>query len=373
MTKILIIVVSIILFLGGIFYVRNLRGVGPAVLPPKTSIVEELKEPQNETSFPLTLPKGYKISVFASGLDGARDLEKDPKGNLVVSLTSGGKVVTLPDKKVVADGLNKPHGIAFRDGKIYIAETNQVAVYDYDQKTFKASNKKKIIDLPSGAGHFTRSIIFKDSKLIISVGSSCNVCVEKDSRRASILISNPDGSDLKTFASGLRNAVFMTLHPETGDLWLTEMGRDLLGDDIPPDEINIVKEGKNYGWPYCYGDGVHDENFDPLPSLPGPRIERCQTTERPIYKLQAHSAPLGLAFWKGNLLVAYHGSWNRSVPTGYKIVKIDPESGKVEDFVTGWLTSSGEALGRPVDILVDGETIYISDDKAGVIYNLEEM
>lgn len=364
MNRILLIIASIILILGTIFYFRNLRGIGPAVLPPNTNIVEELKEPQNETNFPLSLPKGFKISIFANGLNGPRDLEKDPNGNLVVSLTSNGQVVSLPDKKVIAEKLNKPHGIAFKDGKIYIAETNQVSVYDYNQANLKDTNKKKIIDLPSSAGHFTRSIIFKGDKLLTSVGSSCNVCNESDWRRASILVSNPDGSDLKTYASGLRNAVFMTIHPKTGDLWVTEMGRDLLGDDIPPDEINIVKEGKDYGWPYCYGKNFQDKNFSSSVS--------CTDKEPSIFDLQAHSAPLGLAFWKDSLLVAFHGSWNRSVPTGYKIVKIDPETGKVEDFITGWL-SSGEVLGRPVDILVDSETIFISDDKAGVVYKLEML
>ncbi|HEY9072488.1 MAG TPA: PQQ-dependent sugar dehydrogenase, partial [Desulfobaccales bacterium] len=206
----------------------------------------------------------------------------------------------------------------------------------------------------------------------------CNVCVEQDWRYAKILMANADGSDLKTFASGLRNSVFMAAHPLTGLIWATEMGRDWLGDNLPPDEINLILEGKDYGWPYCYGKRVHDDQFDPQ----GLKRDFCQTTMPSYIDIPAHSAPLGLAFfpaswpkpYRYDLLVAYHGSWNRTIPTGYKVVRYQlDEAGNfvgVDDFITGWLTPDG-ALGRPVDILItdDGE-IYISDDKAGVIYRV---
>jgi glucose/arabinose dehydrogenase len=285
----------------------------------------------------------------------------------------------------VLEGLDRPHGLAFGPGEhpqLYVAETTEVAVFDYDPQTLKATNKKKIIDLPKGGRHFTRTLLFRppphEDQLLISVGSDCNVCEEKDWRYAKILVADADGRNLKTFASGLRNSVFLAAHPLTGLIWATEMGRDYLGDNLPPDEINLIMEGQNYGWPYCYGKRVHDDRFDPEDR----KRDFCQDTIPSYIDIPAHSAPLGLAFfptswsqeWRYDLLVAYHGSWNRTVPTGYKVVrvKLDYEGNYqgVEDFITGWLTPQG-ALGRPVDILImdDGE-IYISDDKAGVIYRV---
>ena len=386
----------------GYFYWQNLRGLGPALKPPPEDIAKLLppeKSAQvppaiNETEFPLKLPAGFKISIFAKGLESPRVMTYDPAGNIVVSIPAQGKVVALPDKNsdgvadevvTVIDGLNRPHGLATRcteKCEFFIAESNQVAYYNYNTKNLKTFNKRKIIDLPSGGNHITRTILFmpspNDHKLLTSVGSTCNVCEENDWLRAKILISNADGGDLKTFASGLRNSVFMTIHPVTGKIWATEMGRDLLGDNLPPDEINIVEEGKDYGWPYFYGKDIRDAAFEPdvmfeqNPDRFGSHID-----------IPAHSAPLGLAFipeegwpqeyWH-NLLVAYHGSWNRTVPTGYKIVryKLDAQGNYLgeEDFISGWLTNEG-ALGRPVDILVQpGGIIYVSDDKAGVIYKI---
>lgn len=214
--------------------------------------------------------------------------------------------------------------------------------------------------------------------MLISVGSSCDVCEEQDPRRAKILAVDVCDGDLSTFASGLRNSVFMALHPVTGHVWATEMGRDYLGDDLPPDEINLILEGSHYGWPYCYGKRIHDDQFDPS----GTHRDFCRDTIPSFIDIPAHSAPLGLAFFpaewpkefRHNLLVAYHGSWNRTVPTGYKVVryKLDAAGNfvDVEDFITGWLTPQG-ALGRPVDILISPDgVIYISDDKAGVVYRL---
>ncbi len=360
---------------------------------------------------PLKLPPGFSISIYASGLTGARVLKPDilpGSENLLVSLTSAGKVVVLkPDLNQdgksdatmdLITGLNQPHGIEIANCsstsyehpiypcRLYIAETNQVSVFDYSGgDNPKVENKRKMIDLPSGSGHFTRSLLVTPDfkRLLISVGSSCNVCDEKDWRRAKILSANLDGSDLKVYASGLRNAVFMEIrstvnaHLSEDQVWVTEMGRDLLGDDIPPDEINIITADQNYGWPLCYGRQVTD---------PFNRDKKdCSDTESSHIDLQAHSAPLGLAFipeksaWPqdywGDLLIAYHGSWNRSVPTGYKIVRIrldeQGNSQGIEDFITGWLVSNKEALGRPVDILVNPDgSAFISDDKAGVVYKL---
>ena len=279
---------------------------------------------------------------------------------------------------VVASNLNRPHGLAFREGKLYIAETDGISVFDYDSSTNRATNKRSIIDLPGGGNHFSRTIGFgPDGKLYVSIGSSCNVCVEKDWRRAKILVSNPDGSGLREYATGLRNSVFFTWHPKTNEMWATEMGRDLLGDNTPAEEVNIVKDGGFYGWPYCYEDRIHDRNFEPS----GNSVSLCARSVPPHIQFQAHSAPLGLTFipdswpeqYRGDLLVAFHGSWNRTEPTGYKVVQFGLETDaqiNQTDFLSGFLVKNG-AFGRPVDLVFgkDGD-LYISDDKAGNIYRV---
>lgn len=392
-----------LLLWGGFTYWGQIWGLGPAVLPPGGDIGDIIEktppEQQNTTDFPLRLPEGFSISVFARDLGPARVMTWDPRGNLLVSITKEGEVLALPDRNLdgvadeevsVIEGLNRPHGLLFFEGKLYIAESNQVAAYDYNEQTLRASNKEKIVDLPSGGDHFTRTIMrAPDDRLLISVGSTCNVCEESDWRRAKILVANMDGSDLKVFASGLRNAVFMTTHYATGGIWVTEMGRDFLGDDLPPDEINIVREGGNYGWPICYGKNIHDTQYDKNTYIRNPCQEPFEVPSH--IDLPAHSAPLGMAFvpedpstssgqaaWPEeywyNLLVAYHGSWNRTEPTGYKVVrlKLDAQGNflEEEDFISEWLEGSS-ALGRPVDILAQpGGVMYISDDHAGVIYRV---
>ena len=344
------------------------------------------------------LPPGFSISIFADGLQTPRVLAWDGAGNLLVSDMGNGQVVALPDrdnngaadeKGVVADGLNNPHGLAFLPAdptRLYIAETDQVAVYNYDQNTLKATGKQKIIDLPPDGEHITRTIMFmpppNQDKLLISVGSSANVVNESDWRRAKILVANSDGSGLRAFASGLRNSVFMAVHPVTKQVWATENGRDYLGGDLPPDEINIIEDGHDYGWPNFYGKNIHDTQFDST-TYPAGQDPAAGKTPSHI-DLQAHSAPLGLAFidsqswpaeYKYNLLVSFHGSWNRTVPTGDKVVRIRLNRNGVyqgiEDFITGWLQPDGSKLGRPVGILFkqDGSA-YISDDQSGVIYRV---
>lgn len=400
-----VIIIAIILAALGLgaaaYFWPNLMGARPAILPPPRDIVKLLEEPERPegkgalpSSLPLKLPPGFAISIFAENVPGARVLALDPDGALLVSLTSQGRVVALPDKDgdgvadarvTVLAGLNKPHGLAFGPGekpRLYVAETGQVAAYDYDSVRFTAANPQKIADLPPGGRHYTRTLMFlpgpRDRRLLISVGSSCDTCEEKDWRYAKILAVDPDGGELKTFASGLRNSVFMAVHPQSKHIWATEMGRDHLGDNLPPDEINLILEGRHYGWPYCYGKRVHDNQFDPA----GAHREFCKDTIPSFIDLPAHSAPLGLAFFpqewprefRHDLLAAFHGSWNRTEPTGYKVVryKLDTAGNfvAVEDFITGWLTPKG-ALGRPVDILIkDDGVIYISDDKAGVVYRV---
>lgn len=370
---VIVVVLAIIGYLGFSFW-NQYKGVYYANKPATGSIVDLIQKTvatpapgQNNTTLPLKIPDGYSISIYAKDLGNPRDLTLDPSGTLVASLTSQGRVVAIlgGQPETIAGGFTKPHGIVFNGDKLYVAETNQVSLFDYDAKDYKAFNKRKIIDLPAGGRHFTRSLLIKDGKLYVSIGSSCDTCIEKDQRYASVWWANLDGSDFKPYATGLRNSVFMTLNPKTNEIWATEMGRDFLGDDIPPDEVNIIKEGGFYGWPYCWGDGNPDKDFNKS----GGSFD-CGKSINPMVKLQAHSAPLGLAFLGNDLLVAFHGSWNRSIPTGYKIVRY--HDGKLDDFITGFI-QGGDVLGRPADILVKDTDIFISDDKTGVIYRLQRI
>lgn len=332
----------------------------------------------------IKLPEGFKIEEFAKGLGTPRFMAFSPDGVLFTTVIGDGKVIALPDKdkngksdKIITfvEGLRNPHGIDFYDGYIYIGETHQVVRFKYNGMNSGADKKEIIVpNLPTG-GHSTRTVRFgPDGKMYVSIGSSCNVCVEKDERRAAIMQYNADGSGGRIFAKGLRNSVGITWHPDTKELWATDNGRDWLGNDLPPEEINIVKNGDHYGWPYCYGDGVIDPDYG--------KSDFCKTTTSPAFKMQAHSAPLGLTFYTGklfpkeflgDLFVAFHGSWNRTEPTGYKVVRIKMKDGKpekIEDFATGWLQGQ-RATGRPVDIIVgpDG-SLYVSDDRGGMIYRI---
>ncbi len=355
------------------------------LIPPRKDIKQYL--PQGaELRYPLTIPSGFRIAVFADlGTGKPRVLALDPGGTLLTSITNKGKVVALPDENRdgkadkmvdVLTGLNRPHGIAFEGGKLYVAETDKVVSYSYDPASFKASYPEILFSLPSGGRHFTRTIKIREGKIYTSVGSSCDTCLEDDSRRAAILVSDLDGSNLRVFAKGLRNTVFFVFDKK-GQIWGNDMGRDFLGDNLPPDELNIISENKDYGWPYCYGNQIRDVKFKI-----GEKGAYCVDTQSPVFNYPAHVAPLGLAFInsslfspneQGDLLVAYHGSWNRSEPVGYKIVKLTvfaDSVGQAEDFISGWLTD-GEVLGRPVDLLFDQQgALYISDDKAGLIYYL---
>ncbi len=367
---------------GGTFYYRNLRGWQPAFGPSPdiTGQPASAAAGMNKTGLPLTVPDGFVLETYASDLGSPRALAFDEGGTLLASIPSRGQVVALPDRNndrsadltvIAASGLNRPHGIAFQRGALYIAETDGVSRFSYDGQSNRATGKTQLFGLPGGGNHFTRTIGFgPDGKLYVSVGSSCNVCTERDWQRAKILVADADGSKLREFATGLRNSVFFTWRGS--EMWATDMGRDLLGDNVPPDEVNVVQDGGFYGWPYCYDDRIHDDDFDPKQQA------SCGKSISPKIKLPAHSAPLGLAFipgswpqqYRGKLLIAYHGSWNRSIPTGYKIVLADPGTGAQSDFIAGWLLGNG-AVGRPVDLLFDTNGhLFISDDKAGVIYRL---
>ncbi len=339
----------------------------------------------------IKLPPGFRIDVFADNLGGSQvsypGVNPGPRMMLLkdnvlyVTIPNQGRVAALPNsnnkaKEVVTfiDGLNNPHGIDFYNGWFYIAEENRVIrVKPGDKLTADRGTLQVIIaGLPTG-GHFTRTVKLHNDSLYLSIGSSCNVCYEQDERRAAIMKCAPDGTGCTVFAKGLRNAVGFVFHPLTGKMYATENGRDWLGDDLPPDEINLIEEGKDYGWPLCYGKNIHDTDFDKNTT------NLCTFKTPSLIDLQAHSAPLGLDFYygssfpeeyRGNLFVAFHGSWNRRVPTGYKIVSINMSDFTVKDFATGWLAGSN-VLGRPVDIIAAGDSsLFVSDDNAGKIYRI---
>jgi len=336
----------------------------------------------------LNLPVGFQIGVFQGGLGNARLMTWSPEGALVVSEQgSRGRVTILTDtngdgvadgRTVFAEGLNNPHGLAFHDGYLYIAGTTQVLRYRWQGGAAAQGGAETIIDnIPTG-GHATRTIVFgQDNKLYLAVGSSCNVCKETSPLRAAIWQYNADGSGGRLYARGLRNAVGLAWQPGTTNLYATNNGRDGLGDDIPPETIDLVGDGNDFGWPYCHNGRIVDSQFG--------NQGNCAQVTRPAVEMQAHSAPLGLTFYgggmfpagySGDLFVAFHGSWNRSEKTGYKIVRArfanGQPTGQVEDFITGWLlTSDGSSWGRPVDVSVgpDG-ALYVSDDALGVIYRV---
>ena len=357
---------------------------------------------------PLVVPEGFAATIFARDVTGARVMTLDPKGAMLVSQTSAGKVVALPDLDgdgkadravTVLENLKQPHGIlvscpstgnesADQDACVlYVAETGELKAYAYDADTYAASYTQTLATFPTGDGHYTRTLLMHPDgeRLLISVGSSCNVCDEADAKRATVQILDLATNQLRTFASGLRNTVFMALHPVTGEIWGTDNGRDLIGDDVPSDEVNIIREGGNYGWPICYDDKVHDTDFDKRQYFRNP----CEDTVAPHIRVPAHSAALGLAFvpeegWPEDmwhdLIVAYHGSWNRSTPTGYKVVRMDLDAhgqlvGGMQDFVTGFLPAGSadtdDAIGRPADVMVmPGGLMYVSDDRANAIYRI---
>ena len=337
----------------------------------------------------LNVPKDIRVSLFAWGLPNARHMAFDDQGVLFLSQHRTGKVVALPDKN--GDGVSDrtipllenrriPHGLAFATLDsgyyLYVAEEHQVIRMKRLSKPFAYGKPEVIIRGIPGGGHTTRTIKIRDQKIYLSVGSSCNVCVEDDPVRGAVSRYNLDGSGKEIFAAGLRNSVGIEFSPYSHELWGVNNGRDHLGDETPREELNIIRKGSHYGWPYCYEDKTWDEDFG--------KTYFCATTQPPAHTFTAHMAPLGLAFYqKGalprhyddSLFIAFHGSWNRSVPAGYKVVRVKlNQRGEIlshEDFITGWLQPEGDVAGRPVDLeqSPDGD-LYLSDDMLGVVYRI---
>jgi glucose/arabinose dehydrogenase len=337
----------------------------------------------------LHVPTGLSIGVFAGGVPNARMLRFTPAGDLLVSNPRNGSILLLePDrdgdglsdgKRTVIEGLQRPHGLDFQGDWLYVAETDGVGRVPFDAKTGRATGpyERVVEGLPSGGNHWSRTLRFgPDGLMYVSVGSSCNVCEEEDPLRATMLRFQPDGSGREIFARGLRNSVGFDWQPGTGNLYATDNGRDMLGDDFPPCELNHVVAGGFYGWPYANGNRVPD------PDLGAGHESEIAGTTPPAYGFGAHNAPLGIAFVQGGALgadldgaaiVALHGSWNRTRKDGYKVVSLHwGADGSVteRDFVTGFLEDDA-VIGRPVDVVQgpDG-ALYVSDDFAGAVYRV---
>jgi glucose/arabinose dehydrogenase len=349
--------------------------------------------PPDGSTFPsaLTVAGGMHITYFAK-VPGARVMALGPDGAVYVSETGANKVVRVWDAngdnvadslRTVVDGLNGPSGLAFHKGYLYIANTNGVVRVQLNAQGVAMASPVSVNSLPAGGGHSTRTIVFgADSAMYVSVGSSCNLCVETDSERASVVRFNEDGSSGRVFSRGLRNAVGLAVNPTTHKLWVSQNERDNVTPDhqnLPPEEINILQDGKDFGWPYCYS-----LNGAPVPNPEYNDAARCATTVTAALEMQAHSAPLGMTFldkatllpseYRGDLLVAFHGSWDRDQPTGAKVVRVKISGGVptgVEDFVSGWQRADGSRWGRPADVQVykDG-SVLISDDQSGSLYRV---
>ena len=361
-------------------------GEAGRLIPTRLDVPEKLKHGTFGRERILNAPSGFSISLFAADLGKARFMALGPGGNIYISIPKKDYILVLPDrnkdgvadrKTVFARGLEDVHGLAFHNGDLYAAGTGKIYRLRDKNRDLRADKVEVISeDIPGSGGHWTRTIVAApDNKLYVSAGSSCNACMEKDPRRAAILRYPIRGGKGEIFARGLRNSVGLALHPETDELWASNNGRDWLGDNLPPEEINRVIKGGDYGWPFCYGDRIVDPDY----GTPA----RCRKTLPPEVEMQAHSAPLGITFghgldfplrYRNMLFVAFHGSWNRSVPTGYKLVGIPFKNGKpagpVENIVTGWLVGD-KVWGRPVSPIVGADgALYLSDDKAGAIYRI---
>jgi glucose/arabinose dehydrogenase len=337
----------------------------------------------------LVVANGFRLEVYSTEVPLARWPLVTPAGDLIVARTRADEVVLLerdangdgePDAvRKLLDKLNHPHGLALHDGWLYVGVATGIGRVRFDEESGQVSGALEDIvdDFTADGFHTTKTLGFgPDGLLYVSQGSSCNACIEPDQRRATVMRMQPDGSQREIYATGLRNSVGLDWAPWDGTLYAIENGRDLLGDDLPPDELNRIEQGNFYGWPFVHGAGVPD------PDLGAGHAAEAARAIAPAHAFRAHNAPLGIAFLRGpdlpagysrTALVALHGSWNRSQPDGYKVVALDwqPDGRIVErDFLTGFIGDEG-VLGRPAGIAQgpDG-AIFITDDYAGVIYRV---
>ena len=334
----------------------------------------------------VSLPPGFRIGLFADRVPGARSLALGPQGTVFVGTRGEGKVYALEDRdgdgradrvRTLLEGLDTPNGVALRDGALYVAEVSRVLRYDRIEENLERPPDPTVVNdsFPEDEHHGWKYIAFgPDGLLYVPVGAPCNVCNEGDPY-ASLMRMQPDGRDLEIFARGIRNTVGFDWHPATGVLWFTDNGRDWMGDDRPPDELNRAAEaGLHFGFPFCHGRDVKDPEYG--------EGRTCGDYVPPAMELGPHVAALGMSFYRGEafpedyrnrVFIAEHGSWNRTDPIGYRITTVTLEGSRAvryEVFAEGWLQGR-TAWGRPVDVLAapDG-SLLVSDDRAGAVYRI---
>ncbi len=331
----------------------------------------------------IRLPPGFSIEIWSDEVPNARSLALGKNGTVFVATRRDGRVYALlpgadakPTVITLAENLVMPNGVAFHDGDLYVAENHRITRYaDIEASLPAVPEAEVVIDtLSTERHHGWRYIDFgPDNKLYIAIGAPCNLCEREEF--ANISRMNADGSEQEIVASGVRNSVGFTWHPETAELWFTDNGRDMLGDDVPPGELNHApRDGMHFGFPYCHGDDIADPEF-------GDRGD-CADFEPPAQNLGPHVAALGILFYTGSMFpdeylgqafIAEHGSWNRTRKIGYRVSLVRMERGRpagYEVFAEGWLQNE-EVSGRPVDLLVmDDGSLLLSDDQNGVIYRI---
>jgi glucose/arabinose dehydrogenase len=339
----------------------------------------------------IKMPPGFSIAVFSDQVPGARSMARSPKGILYVGTRGAGKVYALVDRNgdgradevhTVASGLNTPNGVAWKDGALYVAEISRILRFDGIDDRLKNPPKPVVVTsaYPKDGHHGWKFIRFgPDGKLYVPVGAPCNICDPKDPIYSTITRMSPQGGKPEIFARGIRNTVGFDWHPKTRELWFTENGRDWMGDEGPPDELNrfpqgAPKAGLHFGFPYCHGGNTPDKEFG--------KNRPCSEFVPPAINLGPHVAALGMRFYtgtmfpepyRGQVFIAEHGSWNRSEPIGYRVTLVRLQGNKAvsyETFAVGWL-AGGDAWGRPVDVevLPDG-SLLVSDDGAGAVYRI---
>jgi glucose/arabinose dehydrogenase len=334
----------------------------------------------------IKMPPGFKISLYAR-VPGARSMALSPAGVLFVGTRGNGGVYAVLDRDkdhtadevlTIAQGLHSPNGVAFRKGALYVAEVSRILRFDDIENNLRNPPEPAVVNdnFPTDEHHGWKYIAFgPDDRLYVPVGAPCNVCAREDPVYASITRMNPDGGGLAVYAHGVRNTVGFDWHPETGVLWFTDNGRDWMGDDQPPDELNYApQKGLHFGFPYCHGGRIPDPDYGAGKS--------CDEFRPPAIELGPHVAALGMKFYTGGMFpekyrhqifIAEHGSWNRSTPIGYRITLVrleDDRAAEYSVFAQGWLQKD-RAWGRPVDVLVmpDG-ALLVSDDRAGAVYRI---
>ena len=336
----------------------------------------------------IALPPGFTIEVFSDAVPGARSMALSPAGTLFVGTREKGVVYAIPGAvgathaatpRRIARGLTSPNGVAVRDGALYVAEISRIIRFDDIEVRLEHPPAPVVVTdrYPTDRHHGWKFIAFgPDGWLYVPVGAPCNVCLPPGPLHETITRMKPDGSAIEVFARGVRNSVGFDWRPGSHDLWFTDNGRDWLGDDRPPDELNHApKAGMHFGFPFCHGRALPDPEFG--------RDKACTDFTPPAAELGPHVAALGMRFYtgtmfppeyRGRIFIAEHGSWNRTTPIGYRVTTARLDGDRVvgyEPFATGWLGDNGQIAGRPVDVLVmpDG-ALLVSDDHAGAIYRI---